>query len=199
MNRFSTKQYHFSNANNHQYINPFRVKRSYMTMLEQDHLMSSPSYIGSKRLKQSDNKTCNSNYQYTSIQIIAVGKPFIVYLPQHIPNLLSEKHEQQNIYGSIRKCLEVFLLQDVIDFASITFLFVFLFLRHLLVPFSVISSWLIFVPFSPVYCRFKPQTAMPFQAQLLSLISYIPSKTLAPPLVASAAPPSTRYTHSGSG
>ena len=69
MNRFSTKQYHFSNANNHQYINPFRVKRSYMTMLEQDHLMSSPSYIGSKRLKQSDNKTAESLIKYNRPKI----------------------------------------------------------------------------------------------------------------------------------
>ena len=60
MNRFTIKQLYSSNGTNYQYINPFRVKRTYNTMIEQDHMMPSPAFINSKRLKQNETKTAES-------------------------------------------------------------------------------------------------------------------------------------------
>ena len=63
MNRFSLKQSLLKNNNNNNninsdtnivHINPFRVKRTYNTMLEQNHCMPTTINFASKRLKQND-------------------------------------------------------------------------------------------------------------------------------------------------
>ena len=56
MNRFSFKQIYLSNANEYQHINPFRIKRTYNAMLEQDHISPSVTFVNSKRFKQNEGK-----------------------------------------------------------------------------------------------------------------------------------------------
>ena len=57
MNRFSLKQSLLKNNNtitNIYHKNPFRVRRTYNMMLEQNHCMPTTMNFGSKRLKQND-------------------------------------------------------------------------------------------------------------------------------------------------
>ena len=60
MNRFSFKQIHLSNNNEYQYINPFRIKRTYNAMLEQDYISPSITFINSKRFKPNEGKAQES-------------------------------------------------------------------------------------------------------------------------------------------
>ena len=60
MNRFSFKQCYLSNANEYPFVNPFRIKRTYNTMLEQDHMSPSTTYINTKRFKQNEGKATES-------------------------------------------------------------------------------------------------------------------------------------------
>ena len=60
MNRFSSKQYHLSNTINNQHINPYRTKRTYNAMLEQEHLTPTPIFMNTKRFKQSEGKPAES-------------------------------------------------------------------------------------------------------------------------------------------
>ena len=55
MNSFSLKESHNNNTTtNIFHINPFRVKRTYNTMLEQNHCIPITINFGTKRLKQND-------------------------------------------------------------------------------------------------------------------------------------------------
>ena len=86
LNRFSLKQSHSKNNNNTNlyHVNPFRVKRTYNTMLEQSqniqNIPVSPTFT-SKRLKQGDSKPPES--------LIKSGKP-------KIPEKLLKEIERYN-------------------------------------------------------------------------------------------------------
>ena len=56
MNRFSIKPFHTYSTNNHNHMNPFRIKRTYNTMLEQDHSIPSPGIINPRRQKINEGK-----------------------------------------------------------------------------------------------------------------------------------------------
>ena len=60
MNRFSTKQYHVSNSSICQHLNPYRIKRTYNAMLEQEHITAPTVYMNNKRFKQSESKPAES-------------------------------------------------------------------------------------------------------------------------------------------
>ena len=60
MNRFSFKQFFLTNSSQYQHINPFRVKRTYNTMLQQDHMSPSTSFINTKRYKPNEGKNSES-------------------------------------------------------------------------------------------------------------------------------------------
>ena len=56
MNRFSFKQISLSNNNEYQHINPFRIKRTYNAIIDQDHDNSPIAFMNSKRFKQNEGK-----------------------------------------------------------------------------------------------------------------------------------------------
>ena len=62
INRFSMKQSFFKNNTgiNCFHINPYKVKRTYNTILEHNHSMPYTINFGSKQLKQSDTKPSES-------------------------------------------------------------------------------------------------------------------------------------------
>ena len=71
LNRFSYKQ-SFQKGNNVMgffHKNPFRVKRTYNTMIEQDHSIPSTINFASKRLKQCDSKPPESLIKYSKPRI----------------------------------------------------------------------------------------------------------------------------------
>ena len=69
MNRFSIKPNYISGTNNNNHINPFRIKRTYNMMLEQDHCNPLPVMIGTKRLKQSETSPAESLVKYERTRI----------------------------------------------------------------------------------------------------------------------------------
>ena len=71
ISRFSFKQsiLKANNGNNIYHINPFRVKRTYNAMLEQDHSIQNPINIASKKLKQSDSKPPETLIKYNKPKI----------------------------------------------------------------------------------------------------------------------------------
>ena len=69
MNRFSSKQYHPLNSTFCQYMNPYRIKRTYNAMLEQEHMTSPPVYMNNKRFKQSESKPAESFIKYNRPKI----------------------------------------------------------------------------------------------------------------------------------
>ena len=75
LNRFPLKQSHSKNNNNisnFYHVNPFRVKRTYNTMLEQSHNIQnipSTTNFASKRLKQGDGKPPESLIKNTKPKI----------------------------------------------------------------------------------------------------------------------------------
>ncbi len=84
MNRFSIKQSHSKNNNNitnFYHINPFRVKRNYNTMLEQNQSAPSSITFCNKRLKINDSKLNES--------LIKTSKP-------KIPEKLLKEIERYN-------------------------------------------------------------------------------------------------------
>ena len=97
LNRFSMmKQSHSKNnitINNTVHINPYRVKRSYNTMLEQDHNI--PYSINfPKRLKQSDAKPAES--------LIKHNKPKI---PEKLLKEIERYNYQRHAYNmKIKPC-----------------------------------------------------------------------------------------------
>ena len=62
INRFSINQPNINNNNysNIFHVNPYRVKRTYNTMLEQSKLEPNDIMYSSKRLKTNDGKPCES-------------------------------------------------------------------------------------------------------------------------------------------
>ena len=63
------KLYHNSNTNNYTHINPYRIKRTYNTMLEQDKGIPTPSTINSKRLKPNEGKPAESLIKSNKVKI----------------------------------------------------------------------------------------------------------------------------------
>ncbi len=56
INRFSLKQSYNNTTSNNFHFNPFRIKRTYNTMLEESNSIPNILNFPSKRLKQSDSK-----------------------------------------------------------------------------------------------------------------------------------------------
>ncbi len=57
-NRFSMKQ--IISKNNNAHVNPFRVKRTYNTMIEQNHIIPNTINLVPKKLKLNDNRPSES-------------------------------------------------------------------------------------------------------------------------------------------
>ena len=57
-NRFSMKQ--IISKNNNAHVNPFRVKRTYNTMIEQNHIIPNTINLIPKKLKLNDNRPSES-------------------------------------------------------------------------------------------------------------------------------------------
>ena len=96
MNCFTKKPSIKNNNNNQENCrkNPFRVRRNYLTMLEQNHSVPSTVNIGSKRLKQNDIKSAE--------QLIKNTKPKI---PEKILKEMELYHYQRSAYNSkIKTC-----------------------------------------------------------------------------------------------
>ena len=60
MNRFSIKQINISNNNEFQHINPFRIKRTYNAIREQEHNNTPIAFINKQRFKQNEGKNTES-------------------------------------------------------------------------------------------------------------------------------------------
>lgn len=99
LNVFSmAKSSHIKNKNdinNAIHINPFRVKRSYNAMLEQDHSSPNTAFLPPKKLKQSEIKSTES--------LIKNNKPKI---PEKILKEIERYNYQRHAYNiKIKPCL----------------------------------------------------------------------------------------------